>query len=240
MSSLHQIFVLHGSHSHDHRIPLAIRLKLTRAQLCHKQFVETYDPTIEDSYRKQVQIAGRSYMLEILDTAGQEEYGSLMDQWIARQDAYIIVYSITSRTSFDKVNKFIQKIYQLHHAVNPLDANPSPEALAEDSGKPTIPIAIVANKMDREGDREVSREEGERLAQALHDKAKHLSPKCLFFETSAKNATGIEKAFTDTVLEVRRQQQADNKTIFSGLSPTSETSGKPVFKRKLSKSCVLM
>lgn len=182
-------------------------------------------------------------MLEILDTAGQEEYGSLMDQWIARQDGYIIVYSITSRTSFDKVNKFINKIYQLHHAANPLDPSTTPEALAEDAEKPAIPIAIVANKMDREGDREVGREEGEKLAQTLHDKARHLSPKCLFFETSAKNATGIEKAFTDTVLEVRRQQQADSKSIFSSLSPTSETSGKADFsdfKRKLKTPCIVM
>lgn len=33
-------------------------------------FVEMYDPTIEDSYRKQVTIGGKECMLEILDTAG--------------------------------------------------------------------------------------------------------------------------------------------------------------------------
>ena len=39
-----------------------------------------YDPTIEDSYRKQVQIDGQPALLDILDTAGQEEYAALQDQ----------------------------------------------------------------------------------------------------------------------------------------------------------------
>lgn len=40
-------------------------------------FVDKYDPTIEDSYRKSLPVDGREYMLNILDTAGQEEYASL-------------------------------------------------------------------------------------------------------------------------------------------------------------------
>ena len=43
-------------------------------QLCSNHFVEEYDPTIEDSYRKQVVIDNESCLLEILDTAGQEGF----------------------------------------------------------------------------------------------------------------------------------------------------------------------
>lgn len=38
-------------------------------------FVEKYDPTIEDSYRKQVEVDGQQCMLEILDTAGTVMFG---------------------------------------------------------------------------------------------------------------------------------------------------------------------
>jgi hypothetical protein len=49
-------------------------------QFIQKHFVEEYDPTIEDSYRKQVTIDGEACLLDILDTAGQEEYASMRDQ----------------------------------------------------------------------------------------------------------------------------------------------------------------
>ena len=41
-------------------------------QLIQNHFVPEYDPTIEDSYRKQVVIDGETCLLDILDTAGQE------------------------------------------------------------------------------------------------------------------------------------------------------------------------
>ena len=44
------------------------------------RFVEEYDPTIEDSYRKQTQIDDETCLLDILDTAGQEEYSAMRDQ----------------------------------------------------------------------------------------------------------------------------------------------------------------
>ena len=55
-------------------------LKLILTVLCGTNcsillsFVEDYDPTIEDTYRKHIIIDGETYQLDILDTAGQEEY----------------------------------------------------------------------------------------------------------------------------------------------------------------------
>ena len=49
-------------------------------QLIQNQFVTEYDPTIEDSYRKQVTIDEETCCLDILDTAGQEEYSAMRDQ----------------------------------------------------------------------------------------------------------------------------------------------------------------
>ena len=73
-------------------------------QLCLNHFVETYDPTIEDSYRKQVVIDQQSCMLEVLDTAGQEEYTALRDQWIRDGEGFVLVYSITSRSSLSLIH----------------------------------------------------------------------------------------------------------------------------------------
>ncbi len=46
-------------------------------QFCLNHFTDSYDPTIEDCFRKQVVIDQKSDLLEILDTAGQEEFVAL-------------------------------------------------------------------------------------------------------------------------------------------------------------------
>jgi len=51
-------------------------------QFIQNHFVDIYDPTIEDCYIKQVLIDGRIYLLDILDTAGQEEYSAMRDQYM--------------------------------------------------------------------------------------------------------------------------------------------------------------
>ncbi|KAF7982086.1 hypothetical protein HWV62_30399 [Athelia sp. TMB] len=44
--------------------------------------VQTYDPTIEDAYRKQLVVDNKMCFVEVIDTAGQEEYATLRDQWV--------------------------------------------------------------------------------------------------------------------------------------------------------------
>lgn len=74
-------------------------------QLCLNHFVESYDPTIEDSYRKQVVIDEEPCILEVLDTAGQEEYTALRDQWIRDGEGFVLVYSIAQRSTFERVGR---------------------------------------------------------------------------------------------------------------------------------------
>uniref|UniRef100_A0A5F8H2C1 Small monomeric GTPase n=1 Tax=Monodelphis domestica TaxID=13616 RepID=A0A5F8H2C1_MONDO len=57
------------------------KLELT-IQFIQSYFVTDYDPTIEKSYTKQCVIDDRAARLDILDTAGQEEFGAMREQYM--------------------------------------------------------------------------------------------------------------------------------------------------------------
>jgi GTPase KRas protein len=178
-------------------------------------FVETYDPTIEDSYRKQVQIDGQSCMLEVLDTAGQEEYIALRDQWIRDGEGFVLVYSISSRSSFTRIQRFhsqIQRVKETAMAGSPTYPGSPISASAPMFGQ--APVMLVGNKCDRVTEREVSTQEGQALAKELG---------CDFVEASAKNCVNVEKAFFDVVRQLRRQRQQG-----SGRSPTDRKESRGV------------
>ena len=67
------------------------------------RFYPTTHNLPEDPYRKQVEIDGNVYILDILDTAGQEEYSAMRRGWIERSEAFIVGYSITCMSSCNQV-----------------------------------------------------------------------------------------------------------------------------------------
>ncbi|KAJ6790425.1 hypothetical protein PWT90_07466 [Aphanocladium album] len=166
-------------------------------QLCLQHFVETYDPTIEDQYRKQVVIDSQPCILEVLDTAGQEEYIALRDQWIRDGEGFVLVYSIASRSSFSRIKRFYHQIQQVKEWCASSASYPGSPISAATPQLP-VPIILVGNKSDRVTEREVSTQEGDALACELG---------CEFVEASAKDCTNVEKAFYDVVGILRRQRQ---------------------------------
>lgn len=81
-----------------------------------------YDPTIEDSFRKQVTLDNNySYLLDILDTAGQvpvllnfqEEFDVMRDQYIRGGEVFIIVYSATDQNSFIDAKDFYENVLRV-------------------------------------------------------------------------------------------------------------------------------
>uniref|UniRef100_A0A671SAI3 Zgc:55558 n=1 Tax=Sinocyclocheilus anshuiensis TaxID=1608454 RepID=A0A671SAI3_9TELE len=75
-------------------------------QLIQNHFVDEYDPTIEDSYRKQVVIDGETCLLDILDTAGQEEYSAMRDQYMRTGEGFLCVFAINNAKSFEDVHLY--------------------------------------------------------------------------------------------------------------------------------------
>ena len=204
---------------------LVNELLLNVRQLCLNHFVETYDPTIEDSYRKQVVIDSQSCMLEVLDTAGQEEYTALRDQWIRDGEGFVLVYSITSRSSFTRIRKFhrqIQRVKEWSSAGSPTGSYlPSPMSPTM-PGMGQAPVMLVGNKSDRVTEREVSTQEGSALAKEMG---------CDFVEASAKNCINVEKAFYEVVRSLRRQRQETTQlprraTNYSGGAPPGNSEPK--------------
>lgn len=152
-------------------------------QLIHSHFVDEYDPTIEDSYRKQVVIDDKVTILDILDTAGQEEYSAMREQYMRTGEGFLLVYSVTSRTSFEELMTYYQQIQRV-----------------KDSDY--VPVVVVGNKSDLEDERQVSYEDGLHIAKQMN------AP---FLETSAKQAINVEDAFYSLVRLVRDDGGAYNK-----------------------------
>ncbi|WFD30871.1 RAS1 protein [Malassezia sp. CBS 17886] len=145
-------------------------------QFIQNHFVDEYDPTIEDSYRKQCVIDGEVALLDVLDTAGQEEYSAMREQYMRTGEGFLLVYSITSRNSFEEIATFLQQVLRV-------------------KDKDYFPVVIVANKCDLESERQVSTSEGYTMARQFG---------CPFVETSAKQRVNVDEAFNDLVREIRR------------------------------------
>eukprot|EP00456_Euglypha_rotunda_P025636 TRINITY_DN2069_c0_g1_i5.p1 TRINITY_DN2069_c0_g1~~TRINITY_DN2069_c0_g1_i5.p1 ORF type:complete len:138 (+),score=23.24 TRINITY_DN2069_c0_g1_i5:122-535(+) len=76
----------------------------------HGSFVDTYDPTIEDSCRKEVDLDGQVSVVDILDTAGQDEFASMMEQWMKDNKGFLFVYNITAKSSFHQAKVLYERL----------------------------------------------------------------------------------------------------------------------------------
>lgn len=145
-------------------------------QFIQSHFVSDYDPTIEDSYTKQCVIDERVAHLDILDTAGQEEFSAMREQYMRNGEGFLLVFSVTDRSSFDEINKFYNQILRV-------------------KDRTEFPMILAGNKSDLEYERTVSTSEGQELARQL---------KIQYLETSAKQRTNVDQAFHDLVRAIRK------------------------------------
>jgi len=166
--------------------------------------VDDYDPTLEDSYRKQVTIDNEECILDIFDTAGQEDFSAVRDQYMRTGDGFLCVYGITLQSSFDEALSLHDHILRV-----------------KDSDE--VPFVLVGNKCDLEEDREISYEKGQQLAKEL---------KCPFLEASAKTRLNVVEAFETLVHEIKRfrNQTPGNDVVTE--DPNKDKANKAKAKRR--------
>ena len=141
-------------------------------------FVEKYDPTIEDSYRKQVEIDGQQCMMEILDTAGTEQFTAMRDLYMKNGQGFVLVYSITAQATFNDLQELHEQIVRVK------DQN-------------EVPMILVGNKCDLEDERVVSKDQGQQLAKQFN---------CAFMEASAKAKVNVPEIFSSLVRQINSKQ----------------------------------
>ena len=161
-------------------------------QFVDKKYVDSYSPTISNTFHTTLSHNGTSYDLEIVDSAGQDEHSMWHAQHAIGVDGFIMVYSVVNKKSFGVIRVVNDKI---------LDA----------CGTEKVARVLVGNKSDL-GKREVTREEGQvsrvfgflpcgvlflRMLLTVpffyQDLAKEIG--CAFVECSAKKNENIETAF---------------------------------------------
>ncbi|XP_041367553.1 ras-related protein M-Ras-like [Gigantopelta aegis] len=147
-------------------------------QFFQKLFVQDYDPTIEDSYIQHTEIDGQWCILDVLDTAGQEEFSAMREQYMRKGDGFLLVYSVTDRQSFENIVNFHTQILRV-------------------KDRDTYPMILVANKVDLVGQRKVTEDQGRELADSVRIK---------YIETSAKDPPlNVDLAFHEVVRVIRIQ-----------------------------------
>jgi len=138
--------------------------------------VEDLSPTIGVDFKiKQLTVGGKRLKLTIWDTAGQERFRTLTSSYYRGAQGIILVYDVTRRETFTNLVDVWGKEIELY------------------STNQECVRMLVGNKVDRESERGVSREEGIALAKEL---------KCMFLECSARTRQNVEHCFEELALKI--------------------------------------
>ncbi|KAF5198722.1 Ras-related protein rab-11a [Thalictrum thalictroides] len=133
-------------------------------------------PTIgvEFAYRN-IKVGDKLIKAQIWDTAGQERFRAITSSYYRGALGAMLVYDITRRATFDNLKKWLE---ELRHF-----------------GDSDMVIVLVGNKFDLKEKREVSEEEGRKLAE---------KEEVCFIETSAMENFNVEEAFLQMIAQIHK------------------------------------
>ncbi|CAG4940866.1 unnamed protein product [Colias eurytheme] len=126
-----------------------------------RRFIGEYDPNLEKIYAFQTVIDNEAVYFEILDSAGEphESEFSNIESNIKWAEAFILVYSVTDKCSFDECHR-------LKFLINYNKRRRRLASSIKDNIHET-PVVLVGNKIDQVGDRMVTTEEGQRRSKEI-------------------------------------------------------------------------
>ncbi|KAH7102858.1 small GTPase superfamily [Auriculariales sp. MPI-PUGE-AT-0066] len=134
-------------------------------------FVASYDPTIEEIYHKMVTYEGETCSLEVMDSAGTEQFTTISEQYINTARGFLLVFSLAQESSIQEVRKLRDQIHRI-----------------KGGEQARIPIVIVGTKSDLADEREVRRSAIAKLSAEWH---------LPFYETSAKRNQNVDETFDE-------------------------------------------
>ena len=162
------------------------------------QFSPLHVATVGFDYKSKIVMLPnlkKKVKLQIWDTAGQEKYMSINKNLFQRVQGIILMYDLTKRETFERLNIWLNIIKQMTNE---------------------IPIILVANKLDDEENPESGRiveySEGEKFAK---------NNEFQFLEASGLNGTNVEKVFLTISEQIIKNLQEDRIPSIVGNSLNS-------------------
>lgn len=183
-------------------------------QFMYDEFVEDYEPTKADSYRKKIMLDGQEAQIDILDTAGQEDYAAIRDNYFRSGEAFLCVYSILDQDSLAATEELREQVLRVKN---------------DDK---TVPFLLVGNKCDLESRRSVSQEHA--LEQAREWRVPYV-------ETSAKTRQNVDHVFIELMRLIRDRRSLQQDSRHGGVSLDGHNAtGAAKVTQRIKRGCLVM
>ena len=122
-------------------------------------------------------------MIEVLDTAGTEQFTAMRDLYCKNGDGFVFTYSIVATTTFESLDKIRNQTIKVRESDD-------------------FPCILVGNKCDLEDERIVTKTEPQEIAKKWG---------CPFIETSAKKNINVKEMFENLAKLVLHKFESNPK-----------------------------